>query len=113
MSTYVYLISDGTFIKIGRSATPERRLRALQSANARKLTLIASHRAPRHVEGLLHDLFKGANVRGEWFELTEEDLTRIESIVSVEADLWDKRFNRYVEPVSIEPIYDVEFEFEI
>lgn len=74
----VYLISDGEFTKIGSSVDPIRRLDSLQIGNPRKLTLIGSWLGDFDTEYDLHSAYQHRKVRGEWFDLTSEDVQEIE-----------------------------------
>jgi len=59
--------------KIGRSTNPVYREKTLQSDNP-MITKIHSSRAPISYEKELHDIFAHKRVRGEWFDLTEDDV---------------------------------------
>lgn len=70
--SYVYLITDGDFLKVGISKDPVTRLKGLQTANARKLSLVqTSKRMSREDaaqwEAQLHEKYKDSRVQGEWF----------------------------------------------
>lgn len=76
---FVYLITDGAHVKIGRAACPfpemevlTRRLGILQCGNARLLTLVehAWVAIAAATEGRLHKRFARHRIRGEWFRLT-------------------------------------------
>jgi len=59
-------------IKIGVSASPEKRLKALQTSNPFKLALLDCIRFPnekqaRAVEQKLHEIFQMRGMNGEWF----------------------------------------------
>ncbi len=65
----VYFIKDDErdMVKIGHSATPVYRMRALQVGSAGRLRLIGIMAAPRALEATLHQAFREGHVRGEWF----------------------------------------------
>jgi len=63
---YVYFISDGTAIKIGKTDNPKGRLQSLQVGNPRELFLLGT--SPLLTEEEVHTLFKNIRIRGEWFE---------------------------------------------
>lgn len=71
----VYFISDGEYVKIGKTTGwANNRLSALQTANARELTLLAvaffrDGMCATQLEGWLQGQLKTYHVRGEWFEL--------------------------------------------
>ena len=73
---YVYLISGGGFYKIGwAKVTPKRHkeITAKLPFDTEVLHTIKSDNA-RALESLWHRHFKGQRVRGEWFDLTNEDV---------------------------------------
>ena len=67
---YVYLISDGTALKLGKTTThPTQRIGSLQTGNPRLLTLLAYIEVEdvHAVELALHQKFISFNLLGEWF----------------------------------------------
>ena len=77
---YLYLIEAGNgAVKIGISANPKKRLDDLQTANSSRLKLraIAEPSEPKKMEKTLHEKYEEANVRGEWFNLSESDIGSI------------------------------------
>lgn len=71
---FVYFISDGKFVKIGKAINVVKRLQELQTSNANELTLICkipckSADAATEAEGRLHSFYSSYRVRGEWFDL--------------------------------------------
>jgi hypothetical protein len=77
---YVYFVSDGAAIKIGRAVDVVARLRALQVSHQQPLTLLATLLAHRSIEGLLHRRFRTSRVNGEWFQATPDLLALIERV---------------------------------
>lgn len=84
---YIYLISDGTYTKIGKtSGCPLKRLRSLQTGNPNKLTLlhvIACSSPIEIVERRLHDMLwqhRVHRMRGEWFYLSSDYLEWLSSM---------------------------------
>lgn len=71
-SNFVYFIQSGTSgpVKIGLSRTPTQRVSKLQTGNPRELILRHVIPGDRSVEDGLHDRFKAARIRGEWFGRT-------------------------------------------
>lgn len=70
----VYFISDGEFVKIGKTTgSPECRLASLQTGNPRELTIVGiaflGTEKGTVLEYWLHGLLKKYRVRGEWFSL--------------------------------------------
>ena len=71
----VYLISDGECLKIGRtSKAPESRLAALQTASARRLSLVACINSANaaDAEKALHRQFRARRLINEWFSDCQE-----------------------------------------
>ena len=64
---YVYLISDGTAVKVGYSTKPEARVNELQTGNPRDLILLAKKEGDESVEAMLHTRFIDDNLILEWF----------------------------------------------
>lgn len=84
---YVYLIfeeDNETLYKIGvtRSKDVNKRLHALQTGNGKKLILKEAVYCdkPFKLEMMLHNRFSSVRREGEWFELTEDDLSNFKSI---------------------------------
>jgi len=80
----VYIHSDGTAIKIGKTATAERqRRRSHQTGNPRDIVLLAW--IPGANERTLHKRFAHLNIRGEWFRMDSELMTFVQAWRLVEA----------------------------
>ena len=80
----VYIISDGTSIKVGISKDPPARIRQLQTAQSRTLRLLGQYEVPtrvkaKNIEARVHRKFKNQLIRGEWFPLSL--IPKIEQIV--------------------------------
>jgi hypothetical protein len=85
--TFVYLMEDlrnGAF-KIGRSKTPSKRERTLQSEAPSVVLRLAIPSDERH-EKQLHAHFNGKHLRGEWFSLTADELMWIVSFLKTNGD---------------------------
>lgn len=67
----VYFITDGNFIKIGKSKNPLKRIRALQTSNPKPLRFIYVFDIHDSYEKRLHKLFKRYKTKSnnEWFDL--------------------------------------------
>jgi hypothetical protein len=74
MADGVYFVTDGTFTKIGTSGDVSRRLRTLQTASPRPLTVRLVLPGGVDLEKRFHDHFADKRRHGEWFELTEQDI---------------------------------------
>ena len=96
---YVYIIKaeHGNFYKIGRSCNPIAHLSDLQVANHGKLQLIVTFCCTdaSRLESEAHKLFETKNIRGEWFELSLEELyTAIQEVYNLCDNINNK--NKYV-----------------
>lgn len=67
----VYFVTDGELVKVGYTTHLDSRLRALQTGNARPLTVLATSPGTFQDEARLHRLLKASWVHGEWFAKTE------------------------------------------
>ena len=74
--TKIYLISDGTFIKIGITSNIRKRIKNLQTGNPNKLKVIFTYYVDNaeQLEMELHKKFKRKRKAGEWFDLTDDDV---------------------------------------
>lgn len=68
----IYLVTcpDNNTCKIGYSADPNKRVKALSTSSPFDLVLHSTITGEITDEKLLHDKFKEYNLRGEWFKLT-------------------------------------------
>lgn len=68
---FVYIVSDGNAVKIGRTDRLESRLRDLSNMNSRPLVLLQAIETDFSVEceSLLHSYFSEYRLHGEWFDL--------------------------------------------
>jgi hypothetical protein len=64
---FVYFISGGGLIKIGRAFNPFSRLKDLQLGSPVKLTLGCAVPGGADLEGTLHQFFAAERQHGEWF----------------------------------------------
>jgi hypothetical protein len=74
INDYVYLISAGDYLKIGKTSgeSPISRMNALQTANPVKLKMEAYFVGGIKEEKELHKRFKHLHARGEWFKFDME-----------------------------------------
>ena len=85
---FVYLMEDirnGLF-KIGQSQTPEKREKTLQS-EVPETSLRFYMPAHDTAEKELHEMFSKKRVRGEWFELTPQDIISVIGFLKQKGDL--------------------------
>ena len=73
----IYFVSDGEYVKIGFTEDEDisKRIRALQTGNARKLELVAVIPGDTSAETALHRVLSELRVSGEWFKLSGEPMT--------------------------------------
>lgn len=78
--SYIYIVYNGRHYKVGVSATPERRVKQLQTASSTPLRLLKTYpvdvKLARKIEQQIHKMLwqRRARHKGEWFDLTEEHL---------------------------------------
>lgn len=77
---YIYLVSDGLYTKIGATQyNVKKRLNELQVGNVKVLKSLGSYKVQKKLsaEKYLHKAFKHCHVRGEWFDLSQKDISEI------------------------------------
>lgn len=64
-------------IKIGIAKNLRRRIDMMQTANYRQLVIVfaALTESPRDIEKSIHDLFSDRLLRGEWYDVTRDELS--------------------------------------
>jgi hypothetical protein len=78
-SDILYVISDGEYNKIGiTTSSIKKRLKVLQTANARKLTCIFMKeiQLARDLELALHQHFADKRLYGEWFDVSLREIKK-------------------------------------
>jgi DNA-binding CsgD family transcriptional regulator len=70
----IYFVSDGEYVKIGFTEDEDvtKRLKSLQTGNARELKIVGTIEGGYDTEVVLHRVFSTLRVRGEWFDLRSE-----------------------------------------
>jgi hypothetical protein len=81
-ATWVYFIQAGDSgpIKIGSGRRPQRRLRQLQIGNHEPLRLLGAYPGTALDETQLHEQFRHARLRGEWFAPLPELLDEVATL---------------------------------
>lgn len=76
--TFIYVMRNerNGLVKIGRSLTPFSREATLQSEEP-EITMLFHFSATEDVETQLHERFEAYRVRGEWFRLTNEQISSL------------------------------------
>ena len=79
----VYIIKTGKLFKIGKTQDLHERLAAYRTHLPADLRVVRQYLAENmeEVEQSLHVLFQHKRVKGEWFELRQEDLTICDNII--------------------------------
>lgn len=67
-ASYVYFITDGEAIKIGKANNPKSRLSGLQTSHHKPLRILMTIPGDEEVERGLHSIFGEFRIRGEWFK---------------------------------------------
>lgn len=75
MSIYFIQAGVGGPVKIGYSATPNKRLKQLQAGHFEELYLVRVCEGDHYVESLFHNAFSHLRLVGEWFKFSSEMLT--------------------------------------
>ena len=85
------MYADRGVYKIGISNKPKHRERTLQSQEPDiellKVKAFPSRVSARNVESTLHTQFREKHLRGEWFELNDDDVEYINEFLSESPDL--------------------------
>ncbi len=81
---YIYFITEVPFrnkVKIGMSQNPQRRVKDLQTGNPNILILrhVTQYDEYKALERTMHEICKDIRGNGEWFDITESELTGIVS----------------------------------
>ena len=73
---YIYAIESNGLLKIGKSTRPEKRINELKTANPAELNIvcIVECNDMTWLEQNLHNVFEGSRVRGEWFDISDDEL---------------------------------------
>lgn len=79
--TYSYLITDGTYYKIGKSKNPHTRLSNLKTANPKCKLIAYSKFVP---EKFLHDMYRCFNFDREWFLLPYHEVQFIKDLMAID-----------------------------
>ena len=69
---WVYVMSDGEFVKIGFSKNPKKRIKAVQSGNPKQLKIplkwqVIGRNNAKKLESKLHKTYGQLRKKGEWF----------------------------------------------
>jgi hypothetical protein len=85
MSGYVYLIGTPIFgwYKIGKSKTPNIRVRDLGILLPFKIKVLGVWKAQNHslLEESLHEMFDKYRINGEWFEFSGQEIGKVFNVI--------------------------------
>lgn len=81
-SCYVYFVTDGEAIKIGKANNPKSRLSGLQTSHHKPLTILAVTPGNETLEREFHRIFDSKRLRGEWFQDCDEVRALVDDINS-------------------------------
>ncbi len=94
MAGYVYLIGTPTFgwYKIGKSATPEVRVKDIGILLPFRIDVFAIWKAQNHhlLEATLHETYSGNRINGEWFGFTKLQVQALISSLPEESRIYPK-----------------------
>lgn len=73
---YLFRVRDSNMYKIGYTSNIKKRIKQQQVGNPGEIELVHSFasRYPSLLEKAMHGKFKSKKVRGEWFELTDDEV---------------------------------------
>ena len=94
MAGYVYFIGTPIFgwYKIGKSITPEVRIKDLGILLPFKIEVIAVWSAQNHhaMEKVLHEIYAANRINGEWFEFTKDAAFAVVDNIPAETRIYSK-----------------------
>lgn len=73
-----------SYCKIGKSSDFEQRYNTIQSYNPFDLDILAVKKTKFHdyIEKILHFEFKSKKIKGEWFDLSKQDILNLKDLMS-------------------------------
>ncbi len=79
----IYIVTDGTAFKIGIAGDMKKRLSGIQNGNPRQIELIHYQKVSKAVklEKMLHKYFSEERLMGEWFDLSDKQLSSAIKII--------------------------------
>ncbi|EQA70750.1 GIY-YIG nuclease family protein [Leptospira noguchii] len=80
---FIYIISDDRHYKIGITKDVEARFQNLQTSTSSQLKIIYSEKLKnyRSLEKKIHKKFAHKRIKGEWFDLVDEDVIAIKTLI--------------------------------
>jgi len=99
MAGYVYLIGTPIFgwYKIGKSISPEIRIKDLGILLPFKIKVLSVWKAENHhlMEKTLHEIYKDKRINGEWFEFTRPEIHGVIESVPEKARIYLDNTDRF------------------
>lgn len=99
MAGYVYLIGTPVFgwYKIGKSVSPEIRIKDLGILLPFKIKVLSVWKAENHhlMEKTLHEIYKDKRINGEWFEFTKPEIYGVIESIPEEARIYLDNTDRF------------------
>jgi hypothetical protein len=83
----IYVIENNGFYKIGKTTNVENRIKQFETSSALPYTLIyktTKHKYYHYFEKFLHRKFKHKHIKGEWFNLSEDDIKYFNHLSNIE-----------------------------
>jgi Meiotically up-regulated gene 113 len=80
----LYIIKNSeSYYKIGYSNDPSSRLKQLSTGSSLSLSIYKTYITENDslLEAYLHSYFKYQNIQGEWFDLSDNDLMKVDELV--------------------------------
>lgn len=91
----IYILENNEkYYKIGYSKDPERRVKQLNTGNSTNLKLLHKFTCKYDsiIESNLQKRFKHKNIKGEWFDLSEDDINSIKSLIKMQEKALDSLY---------------------
>ena len=100
MKGIVYLLCDGERFKIGMTKGKiEKRIMELQTGNPNEIWLHSYYETnyPLKIEKMMHNRYKIANVKNEWFDLSVQQVINFKTeCIKCETILNSLKFNPFI-----------------
>ena len=84
MADHVYLLQCEGYYKIGIAHNVAKRVASMTTGNPFPIHVVLSDIVPNahKYEQSLHEMFKHKRIRGEWFQLTPDDVAAVRTIIT-------------------------------
>lgn len=88
----IYILENvENFYKIGYSKNPQERVKQLSTGNSSELRLLKTFETKydSKIEAYLKRYFNSKKIKGEWFDLSKEDIKKIDSLIENKESQFD------------------------